>query len=341
MSIGYFIKEEKISMIINMIILLCVNGYFLTLNVLEEKKGDLIYLDLILILIYLLWFGCRYVNWRARYEILFDYVQENKEVDREVIQGKFIAEEIMLHIITKKEEKFRTSQYAYQEQLRDMEEYISKWVHEIKLPISVLSVILEKVEDDEVSYDIKHEMEKINFLVNSVLYGSRTTVSAEDIFILEERLDLIVKQAIKNNAFFLIRKNIEVKIENLNSSIYSDKKWLVYVLDQIINNAIKYSKANGKIEFYGEETDKYITLNIKDNGMGITKEDRERVFNKGFTGQKGRNTTYKSTGMGLYFSKKILDKLGHTIEVESIENEYTLFKIKFSKISDYIKVAKM
>lgn len=133
---------------------------------------------------------------------------------------------------------------------------------------------------------------------------------------------------------------LEVEIENLNYSIYSDKKWILYVMDQVINNAIKYSKKNGRIKFTGIDEGKYITLNIEDNGIGIAQEDIERIFNKGFTGMNGRNTTYKSTGMGLYFSKKILQKLGHTIDVYSAQGEYTLFKIKFSKISDYLDVAK-
>ena len=80
---------------------------------------------------------------------------------------------------------------------------------------------------------------------------------------------------------------------------------------------------------------------IKDNGIGIDEKDLERVFNKGFTGSNGRNSVYKSTGMGLYFSKKIIDKLDHSIEVESVKDSYTLFIIKFYKISDYLSVTKM
>ena len=222
-----------------------------------------------------------------------------------------------------------------------MEEYISKWVHEIKLPISAISMILERIDDAELSIEIKNETEKINFLVNSVMYGSRATAAAEDIFISEVKLQDIIKQAIKNNAFMLIRNNIEIKLENLDHYIFTDKKWILYVLDQLINNAIKYSRENANIQFYGEESDKYICLNIRDNGIGIAAEDLERVFNKGFTGNNGRDTRYKSTGMGLYFSKKILDKLGNSFEVYSVKNEYTLFKIKFNKISDFTTITKM
>lgn len=218
-----------------------------------------------------------------------------------------------------------------------MEEYISKWVHEIKIPISALNIISERIEDEDIGHSVKNEVEKINFLVNSVMYGSRSTASAEDIFIKEEILQDIVKQSVKNNAFFLIKNNIEIEIKDLNYNIYTDKKWLAYILDQIINNSIKYIKGQGKIQFYAKNKEKYVELYIKDNGIGIAKEDIDRVFNKGFTGTNGRNTTYKSTGMGLYFSKKIIARLEHKIEVESIQGEYTILKIRFYKISDYLK----
>ena len=340
MKIRNFIIEEKYEIIFNLIVFICVNIYFITLGSLSEKYGDLVYLDILLISIYAIFFIIQYGRWKKRYGHLASYVADDKVIESGIIKNDYIAEKIMIHIIDKNESELRKLEYSYDKQLKDMEEYISKWVHEIKLPISALNIILERVEDDSIGISIKNEIEKINFLVNSVMYGSRATASKEDIFIREEDLNSIVRSAVKNNAFFLIKNHIEVEIENLNYSIYSDKKWILYVLDQIINNAIKYSKKNGRIKFTGIDEGKYITLNIEDNGIGIAQEDIERIFNKGFTGMNGRNTTYKSTGMGLYFSKKILQKLGHTIDVYSSQGEYTLFKIKFSKISDYLDVAK-
>ena len=186
----------------------------------------------------------------------------------------------MTYIISKKDDKYSKLLDMKDTQIKDMEEYISKWVHEIKLPISAISMILERIDDVEISTEIKNETEKINFLVNSVMYGSRATAAAEDIFISEVKLQDIIKQAIKNNAFMLIRNNIEIKLENLEHNIFTDKKWILYVLDQLINNSIKYSKEKAEIQFYGEENDKYICLNIRDNGIGIAREDLERIFNR-------------------------------------------------------------
>lgn len=341
MNLKRFIKENMKSILFNCGTLLFINIYFLVLNLLKGSMGEIYYLDIILIILYIVAFIIKYMLWKERFSKVYEFIEEDNDINISDIDGESLEEEIMTYIINKKENKYSEVLDMKNTQIKDMEEYISKWVHEIKLPICAISMILERINDEEISYDIKNQTEKINFLVNSVMYGSRATVAAEDIFISEIKLQDLIKQAIKNNAFILIRNNMEINLKNLNHYIFTDKKWILYVLDQLINNAIKYSKENGKIKFYGEESDKYICLNVWDNGIGIAPEDIERVFNKGFTGSNGRNTIYKSTGMGLYFSKKILDKLGSSFEVESVKNQYTLFKIKFNKISDFTTITKM
>lgn len=341
MNLKRFIKENIKSILFNFSILLFINIYFLVLNLLKGGMEEIYYLDVMLMFIYILAFIIKYGLWKERFSGLYEIIEENNDINVNDIDRQSLEEEIMAYIINKKDNNYSQVLYMKDTQIKDMEEYISKWVHEIKLPISAISMILERIDDVEISNEIKNETEKINFLVNSVMYGSRATAAAEDIFISEVRLKDILKQAIKNNAFMLIRNNIEIKLENLEYYIFTDKKWVLYVLDQLINNSIKYSKENAEIQFYGEESDKYICLNIRDNGIGIAEEDIGRIFNKGFTGTNGRNTRYKSTGMGLYFSKKILDKLGNSFEVYSVKNEYTLFKIKFNKISDFTTITKM
>ena len=292
-------------------------------------------------IIYLIWIYINFARWKSKYNDIYYSIVRKEDITLQYIKGNSLEEEIMLKIIEDKDKKYDVQNKEYEDKLRDMEEYISKWVHEIKLPITALNIISEGIDDYALESSVKNEIEKINFLVNSMIYGSRATVASEDIFIKEENLGNIVKRSIKNNSFFLIKNRIEVVTRNLNFNIYSDGKWITYVIDQLINNAIKYSKENGKIEFYAEDNKEYIKLCIKDNGIGVTKEDIDRIFNKGFTGSNGRNKVYKSTGMGLYFTKKVLNKLEHEITVESIKGEYTLFNIYFYKISDYLKVTKM
>ncbi|MDI9218209.1 sensor histidine kinase [Clostridium tertium] len=336
-----FIKEKSINIIFSIVLLLVINIYLISINSFNGRTSDLIYLDFIIITIYLIWIYIAYFNWKKKYYDLYKSILNENDISLEDIKESSLEEEIIFKLIDNKDKKYDFKTKEYEEKLRDMEEYISKWVHEIKLPITALNIITEDIEDYDAASIIKNETEKINFLVNSVIYGSRATVASEDIFIKEENLGDIVKKSIRNNSFFLIKNKIEIATSNLNYNIYSDGKWIIYVIDQLINNAIKYSKENGKIEFYAEDNREYIKLCIKDNGIGIEKEDIERIFNKGFTGSNGRNKVYKSTGMGLYFTKKVLNKLEHEISVESIKGEHTLFNIYFYKISDYLKVTKM
>lgn len=337
MNTGRFIKEKLLNIICFITVFIVLNLFLFCLTSFKNNLKDLIYVDFIITSIYLVFLFMEYSKWKKVYREVYKLMNDNKEILINDINGESLEEEIMSYIIRSKDYNKYKSIKLYEENLSDMEEYISKWVHEIKIPISALNIISERIEDEDIGHSVKNEVEKINFLVNSVMYGSRSTASAEDIFVKEEILQDIVKQSVKNNAFFLIKNNIEIEIKDLNYNIYTDKKWLAYILDQIINNSIKYIKGQGKIEFYAKNKEKYVELYIKDNGIGIAKEDIDRVFNKGFTGTNGRNTTYKSTGMGLYFSKKIIDRLEHKIEVESIQGEYTIFKIRFYKISDYLK----
>lgn len=336
MNILSFIKDKQLNIFWSIITFVIINVYLITLNSFKNNVFDLIYMDIIIISLYFICIFIDYRKWIKRYYEIYKLYNDGKQISLDDIKENSFEEKIMTYIIESKSKLFEESLKASEEKLNDMEEYISKWVHEIKLPISAINLILERIEDDEIYDRIKNENMKISFLVNSIMYGSRSTASSEDIFINQENLNDIVKEALKNNAFFLIKNKMDVHINDLNFNVYTDKKWMVYVLDQIINNSIKYSKENGILKFFGRDEDKYIELCIEDNGIGIAKEDIGRIFDKGFTGINGRNTVYKSTGMGLYFVKKIIDKLEHDILVESECTKFTIFKIRFYKVADYL-----
>lgn len=339
MNIKEFLKEKLSNFIYSAVLFLIINIYLFSLNSIKNLS-DLIYLDILIITLFIIFTILDYRKMKDRYSDIVELIDKEKDIDSSCIEEDFFEGKIINYIINYKDKKLQNETEKCENQLKDMEEYISRWVHEIKLPLSAMKIILDRDSDDMIS-SIENELEKINFLVNSVMYGSRATASAEDIFIKEENLKDIVRTAVKSNSFFLIKNNISPKLGDLDFKVYTDKKWIIYVLGQLINNSIKYSKENGVIEFSAEDKGEFIELKIRDNGIGINEEDLERVFNKGFTGSNGRNSVYKSTGMGLYFSKKIIDKLNHSIEVESVKDKYTLFRIRFYKISDYLSVTKL
>ncbi|MDK2563678.1 sensor histidine kinase [Romboutsia sedimentorum] len=338
MNIIDYIKNKFKYIAFVCVLLGITNIYLYSLNSFKDRYGELIYLDILLIMIIIVFFILDYINWRNKYKDIYECIEINKDIGEYLILGNSFEEEIMREIILDKSKYNDMEISKYKNSLKEIDEYIAKWVHEIKIPISSLNIITDRLEDIEDSMSVRNQVEKMNFLVNSILYGSKSTSLFEDVFINKVNLNSLVKKSIKNNSFLLIRNNIDIDIKNLDYEIYTDIKCILYVLNQLINNSIKYSRKSGKIEFSANKEEDCVVLNIKDYGIGIYKEDLSRVFDKGFTGVNGREKMYKSTGMGLYFSRKIIDKLGHNIYVNSEKDVYTEFNIYFYNISDYLNL---
>jgi signal transduction histidine kinase len=321
-----------------LIVISTINIYLFSINAFENKFSELIYLDFIVLLIIGAFFIVDYIQCKNKYKELYKCLDENDYIDEYLIKGQSSEEKLMKSIIENLKIKNDNEVKSYRQSLKELDEYIAKWVHEIKIPISALNIITDRLSNIEDSIDVKNQIAKMNFLVNSILYSSRGSSIFEDIFINKVNLEKLVKTSVKNNSFLLIKNNIEVELNNLDYIVYSDIKCMAYILDQIINNAIKYSKEVGKIEFLAKEIENGIVLSIRDYGIGINEEDISRIFDKGFTGSNGRNKLYKSTGMGMYFTKKMIDKLGHKIDVCSEKGVYTNYNIYFYNISDYLNL---
>ncbi|MEN6461423.1 MAG: sensor histidine kinase [Syntrophomonas sp.] len=228
---------------------------------------------------------------------------------------------------------------AYAEKKENFE-YICSWVHEIKTPISVSTLLIEKNKDgisEDYLSSLDEEIKKIDGLVEQVLYYSRLEDFAHDYFINECDVRMLVNETIKKHAKIFINRNIRIELGMLDITVTSDKKWLLFILDQIVSNSLKYSPQGGLINIFAEKDEKEKSVIIEDNGVGIKAEDIERVFDRGFTGYNGR-LFGKSTGMGLYLVKKLARKLGHDVTIESVYGEYTRVIIHFPKLGDYLKV---
>lgn len=224
-------------------------------------------------------------------------------------------------------------------QTTDFKQYIEMWIHEIKIPISSLNIMAHNHKDKFDKKTLK-QMKKIENYVDQVLYYVRSNNSEKDYLINEVELNKVIMNVALKNKDSLLEQKIDFIVPNINNKVYTDSKWLEFILNQIINNSIKYKKETTnsyiKVEVI-EESDKTI-LTITDNGIGIPTIDLPRVFEKTFTGNNGRLKT-KSTGMGLFIAKNLCNKLGHKINIESKEGEYTKVFIIFSK-NKYYEVAK-
>lgn len=200
-----------------------------------------------------------------------------------------------------------------------MLDYYTMWAHQIKTPIAAMRLLLQ-TENTLQSEELGEQLFKIEQYVEMVLQYLRMDNMNSDLLIRQYSLDKIVKQAVRKYAKSFIRRKISLDYEELGCRVITDEKWLVFVIEQLLSNAIKYTRS-GKISIYmAPRREK--TLVIEDTGIGIQGEDLPRIFEKGYTGYNGR-TDKKSTGIGLYLCKSILTKLNHTIWIESEPGEGT------------------
>jgi signal transduction histidine kinase len=212
-------------------------------------------------------------------------------------------------------------------------EIMDMWVHDIKIPISILKLIIERNDDsscEQVLDKIDNEIMRIENSVERILYLSRLEDFHNDFIIQEVQLGKLLREVIRRYSKYFISKKIKFTLTNVDHICLSDKKWLLFIFDQVINNALKYTETGDSISIIGEKKDSSLMITIRDTGCGIKKEDLNRIFNKGFTGNNGRNNT-KSTGLGLYLVKELCNKLDHGIYVNSIYNEFTEFTITFKQ----------
>ena len=219
--------------------------------------------------------------------------------------------------------------------ITDFKEYVEMWIHEVKIPIASL-ILLSHNNQNEVDKRYFEQLRKLDNYIDQILYYVRSENAERDYLIKEISLREIIKNVALKNQADLLENNVKLSVQVSDEKVLSDSKWLEFILNQIINNSIKYKKnsKDASIEIKVKEAKDKTYLMIQDNGIGILESDIKRVFDKSFTGENGR-VRAKSTGMGLYIAKKLCDKLGHKITIESEVQKYTKVTIIFSKNNFY------
>lgn len=226
---------------------------------------------------------------------------------------------------------------TYKNSINDFKEYIEMWIHEVKLPIASSTLMLHNKKPDS-NKKIKEQINRIENYVEQVLYFVRSENLEKDYLIRTYNLEEIVNKVIRKNKESLLLRRISIEIDDIDKLILSDSKWLEFIINQIVSNSIKYSKtSNSKIKFNSKTKEEFIILQIEDNGIGINEKDINKVFNKSFTGENGRNIS-SSTGMGLYLVNKLCTKLGHKITIESEVDKFTKVSIYFKNNKYYSDV---
>ena len=224
----------------------------------------------------------------------------------------------ILHLLSEEHNHYRTQtnrKYA------DMIDYYTVWAHQIKTPIASMRLHLQN-EDSALSRKLTSDLHRIEQYVEMVLTFLRLNSESTDYVIKEYDLDKIIKQAVRKFSSEFIGRKLSLVYEPVNTTVITDEKWLSFVIEQVLSNALKYTPS-GSITITLENEK---TLRIRDTGIGIAPEDLPRIFENGYTGYNGR-ADKKASGIGLYLCKRICNNLGHTITARSMVDVGTIIDI--------------
>lgn len=323
-----FIKQNYI-WILMIVTMSCI--HLLYMYLIGARKQDVVYaavLDAMIIIITVL---AGFLGYSSKVKALSNALERPVEEQAQLPEAADDVE-MLYHRLLENQSIARceseSSAAIRQSQMRD---YYSMWVHQIKTPISAMKLLLEEEReelgqlmcDDEQSQcllsdnmnSFEDELFRIEEYVSMALQYQRVS-STENDFVLEKvSVDGVIRDTIKKYAKIMIRRHIGMNYSGTVQEVYTDGKWLAFILEQLLSNAIKYTPQG----FVKIETDKKANrffITIKDTGIGIKAEDLPRVFEKGYTGYNG-HADKKATGIGLYLCRQMADKLGHTIRIES------------------------
>ncbi|HIT70390.1 MAG TPA: sensor histidine kinase [Candidatus Scatovivens faecipullorum] len=329
-----YIKEKMVLIIGTILALVSVEILLLAYNISILIR---VYCAFIIVFVMALAILIEYKKKKDYYNELIKNMEELKEkyLISEIIKTpNFIEGKILKDILQDTGKSMLENVNYYKNIQEDYKEYIELWIHEVKIPIAASKMIIEN-NKNEVTKSIDEELDKVENYTEQALFYARSNAVEKDYIINKTNLKEIVNGAILKNKTTLLNEKVSIELSNLkDEEVYTDSKWAVFIINQIIQNAIKYSKKeNKKIEISSQEKNDKVILYIKDNGIGIKKGEITRVFERGFTGENGRIIGQKSTGIGLYLCKKLCDRLGLGIELNSEKDKGTEVRIIFPKSS--------
>lgn len=336
MKIWAYIKERKSNIILFNILFIVILFLLVVFNV----NKYLIVMILILLSIYfIIDFLIFYLKRKKYYDTFLSNLNllDKKYLILETLEEPtFLDGKVFVDALYKINKSMIENINNYRNETEDFKEYVEMWIHEIKIPIAGLMLMYHNSK--KVNKKVIDQLNSLDNLTDQILYYVRSNYAEKDFLIKEASLDKIINEVLLKNKDSILENKIDVKVDVKNIKVLTDSKWLIFILNQIVNNSIKYcdSKKDSFIMFYAEDTEKEIILHIKDNGIGVSQNDLKRVFDKSFTGENGRKMR-NSTGFGLYICKKLINKLGHKINATSEENKYFEITITFGK-NDLYKI---
>lgn len=334
MSFWMLLKEKLVQIVLLVFAVVTIEIFLIIYSFDSFIK---IYIPVIIFGLYMAGFIYEYLIKKRYYDELqktIDGLDEKYLITEIMKKPNFLEGRILNDILSQVDKSMHEQVNKYKYLQEDYKEFIELWIHEVKLPLATSKMIIEN-NKNKVTKSIEEELDSIENYVEQALFYARSSAVEKDYSIRKCNLKDIVSESIKKNKTSLIEEKGEINIHDLDNVVSTDSKWIVFILSQIIQNSVKYrnKKLLLNIEIYSDPKKDNTVLYIKDNGIGIKKEEISRVFDKGFTGTNGRLAGKKSTGIGLYLCKNLCEKLGVSINVISTEGEGTLISLVFPNSS--------
>lgn len=273
-----------------------------------------------------------------RKKVFYDFLLQNLDrLDKKyliteiVMDSPFYEGKLWLELLYEINKSMLEELKTYKMSMDSVKEYMEMWIHEVKLPLQALTLTYHN-HKNSLSKNMVSQIQRIDDYLEQILYYIRIENAEHDYLIKECNLGTTIHQVALRNKNLLLESKIQLFVSDVDLLVLTDSKWLEFILNQIINNSIKYhdSKKSSYIKIMAQEEKNKVILTIYDNGIGIDQADLPRVFEKTFTGKNGR-VGKNSTGMGLYIANQLCKNLGYKISIKSKNKQFTMVTITFFK----------
>lgn len=344
MKLSAFLKDRGLLLLLHLVCMALLSAF---LHITGCPAANITLICIFWLLLLTVWLLATFLRRRNYFREAFRLLEN---IDKRYLLGEMLPESFALEDRLYRE-MIRVSGQSVIERIRLLEdtqkeyrEYLESWVHEIKTPISAIELLCENAKSSVPGFeitpvmnkllrDIRLENRRIENCVDMVLCQARSEQVYKDYLIRETDLREVVCEALEKERLLLIRSGIQAEV-SCGGTVCTDKKWIVFILNQLILNSVKYRSETLSLRFSTHHTKDNIILTIEDNGTGIPAEDLPRIFEKGFTGSNGRDHE-KATGMGLYLCKKLCDRLGILLTARSVYGKGTEMILTFP-VSSFI-----
>ena len=343
-----FFRDKGLLLLLHLVCMCVVAGF---LSVTGYGKANIILILIFWTMLLIIWLFATYLQRRKHF---YQMEQILEKVDQRYLLGELLPDSFRLEdrlyreMIRKSNKSVIERIRQIEDEQRDYREYIESWVHEIKAPITSISLLCDNRRHSMVSgaregmaqdfCTITLENQKIENYVDMALYYARSENVYKDYLIQETSLNEVVSEVLNKNRLLLIQNHVNADVD-CKDKVYTDRKWIAFILNQMIQNSVKYQREKPVFHIYTKRETNGVVFVLEDNGTGIPAEELSRIFEKGFTGSNGRNHE-RSTGMGLYLCRKLCDRLGIGILAESEYGKGTRMFLEFP-ISNYISRGEM